>query len=203
MVRFHSWAQMFENFFKKIKTNVAFLKNRLVFLTEFKNRSFVFIISYYFLLFFIMVDNNLFFYVNQSFFGLILDFLNYFNNFYLTLIILFALSVKNLIANYFNFFQNSVNNQSNLLFLNFLYLVYIKDTLFINFNFFLSYLSFFFLYLAQTNYFLAFFMLKVRQILVPISWYTIFKRHSIFGYYRIARQNWVELKSEEVNFLKY
>lgn len=159
---------MFENFFKKIKTNVTFLKNRLVFLTEFKNLNFVFNISFYFLLLLIMVDSNLFYYINQSFLDLVLDLFNYFNNFYLTISILFLLSIRNLIASYFNFFQNSNSSQNNLLFLNFLYLVYIKDMLFINFNFFLTYLSFFFKYLMQTSYFLSFFMSKFKEIFVPI-----------------------------------
>lgn len=160
---------MFENFFKKIKTNVTFFKNKLVFLAEFKNLSFAFNASFYFFIFLIMIDNNLFFYINQSFLNLILDFLNYFNNFYLTIFVLFFLSIKNLIASHFNFFHSSSNNQNNLLFLNFLYLVYIKDMLFINFNFFLSYLGFFFSYLVQTNYFVAFFISKSKEIFIPIS----------------------------------
>ncbi len=66
-------------------------------------------------------------------------------------------------------------------------------------------------YLCQVllnNKFLNIFLLStISSVIFPnfksIYWYPIFKRHSIFGYYRIARQNWVELKSEEVNYLKY
>lgn len=39
--------------------------------------------------------------------------------------------------------------------------------------------------------------------LTRVQWHTVFKRHSIFGFYRISRQTWVELKTEEINALKY
>ncbi len=34
-------------------------------------------------------------------------------------------------------------------------------------------------------------------------WYPLYKRHSYFGYFRAMRQRWGEVKSEEVNRLKY
>ncbi len=34
-------------------------------------------------------------------------------------------------------------------------------------------------------------------------WYPLYKRHSYFGYFRSMRQRWGEVKTEEVNRLKY
>lgn len=43
----------------------------------------------------------------------------------------------------------------------------------------------------------------VKSFFRKFFWYPIFKRHSIFGYYRLSRQNWVELKPEEIHYIKY
>lgn len=194
---------MFENFFKKIKTNVSFLKSKLVFLSELKSFNAIFNIIFFFFLALIMIDNNLYYYVNQSFMNIITEYVNYFNNFYLVIAVLFLISVKNLIINTFSSSQNNSNSQNNSIFLSVIYLTYIKDILLVNLSFLSAYFTYFILHTFQTSYLLNFCISKFRTLFVPISWYTVFKRHSIFGYYRIARQNWVELKSEEVNFLKY
>ncbi len=34
-------------------------------------------------------------------------------------------------------------------------------------------------------------------------WYPLYKRHSYFGYFRSMRQKWGEVKTEEINRLKY
>ena len=173
------------------------------FLSEFKNFIFILNIFYSFFLFFFLVDFNLFYSINESFIGFFINYFNYFTNFYLVLILLFLCSIKNVIYSFINGNFNNFNSETNSIYLNILFYSYIKDVLLITFNFYISYLLFFINKLTKSNVLLLFFINKVFRFINPISWYPIFKRHSIFGYYRIARQNWVELKTEEVNFLKY
>lgn len=112
-----------------------------------------------------------------------------------------------------------------ILFLFFFYLNTIKSNLtydyllFLYRSYFLKNLSFFslivylfnnirfyflnFYYRFIKSFFFNFFVEIFNFIFNKYYWYPIFKRHSYFGLYRNLRQKWTEVKSEEVNRLKY
>jgi len=197
---------MVDNFFKKVKTNLLSVKSKLVFLSEFRNFGFILNVLFWTLILLLIIDNNLFFALEQSFFNAFFTYLNYSSYFYVTLTVLFILSIKNflytMLLNLYGL-TSTVQFSNNSLYLDVLYLSYLKNVLIIALTFLLNYVRYFFSVLINSNYVLTFIWSKILYTLTPISFYPIFKRHSIFGYYRIARQNWVELKTEEVNFLKY
>lgn len=107
------------------------------------------------------------------------------------LLVLFLL-VLNLVFLYFN----NYTNQNNI---SFLYSLYFK------YNFLALYAYVSYIY----NWYLNILVFALKNLNIssyvklPIFWYPIFKRSSIFGFYRISRQRWSELKTEEVNYLKY
>ena len=193
---------MFNNLFNKIKASLLQIKSKLASLFIFKN-----LILYIIILFICcnIAFSSLFFFLEQSFCNFLFNYINYSNYFYLTLLIFFLISIKNffyaLCLKLFNINYIVVFNNNNL-YLNFLYLAYIKNIIIYSLYFLINYFNLFFKLVINSNYFLSYILNKIN-ILFPVSFYPIFKRHSIFGYYRIARQNWVELRTEEVNFLKY
>ena len=96
-------------------------------------------------------------------------------------------------------FSNNFNN----MFLNYLYYFFNIIALKTVFNHILSWIILFFSWNFKSLYFIKFLINIFSVSVKKINWYPVFKRHSIFGYYRINRQRWVELKSEEVNYIKY
>lgn len=163
---------MFENFFKKLKTNVSVIKDKLVFLSELKNFSTIFNIFFSLFIILTIADLNIYYYVSQSFLSYFLTYCNYYNNFYLVTILLSLLSAKNIICNHLfssQPYQTKFNNQSNSLYLNFLYLTYIKEVLLINLNFLISYVFYFISNFVYSNFFFRFIYSKLYTFLTPIS----------------------------------
>lgn len=189
--------------------NLFYTKGKLSFFVKLVNFKFILTVVYFIVLFSSFLTLN-----SQS--VLICSAINNtmllvhpLNNFLIFIVFYYVLSVKDilmlLIKQLFNFKSNTVktvNNSNNLFVI--VYYIYNNFNLFLN-N--LGYLVNYYLNLFSKKfvnfYFLNWILKLVNSNLKQNYWYTVFKRHSIFGYYRISRQRWVELKSEEVNFLKY
>lgn len=205
---------MLNNFIKKIKINLLYIKNKLLFFIKLVNLKLIFNIAYFYVVYdcFTTIKNHSLFicsslntfinYINPSNLSIFLSFY-----FILSLRFFIFLKLKNSIKlKSLKLSNNSIlisNNSYNKLYLQVLYYVYNKTTLIVNIN----YLYYWYLTFINCNiknsYFLNYTVISLLDILKPINWYTVFKRHSYFGFYRITRQRWTELKSEEVNYLKY
>lgn len=120
----------------------------------------------------------------------------------------FSISNKNLLLNYFGYFVglnyfSKFQNTSNWLFLLVYWFYYNFGLVLVNFAYFLNKLLFVVKKNLSSLVKINFFLIIIRKITYRHYWYPLFKRSSIFSYYRISRQRWTELKSEEINFLKY
>ncbi len=84
---------------------------------------------------------------------------------------------------------------------------YISNTPFlaiVSYIFDLAVYYFLYFFRLYSNSIIAIFFSSVISRLFSINyWYPLYKRHSYFGYFRSMRQKWGELKTEEVNRLKY
>lgn len=171
--------------FSKFKANLNFL-SKLV------NYSFILNSLISILLLDILFSTN-FLLIMYTPLNYVLDFITYWSIVFYLGFFLITISLIFRNNNNLTFLNNSLLLQINY------YLSNIKVSFFEN----LEYLFAQFFFTLNNNAFKFYFLNSILLNLRPIYWYPIFKRHSIFGYYRIARQNWVELKSEEVNFIKY
>jgi len=204
---------MFNNFVKKLKINLLYLKNKFLFFIKLINLKFVFNVIFWYICLDCLINEELNNFFLCSFLTNLLLFVNPFNSF-IFLSIYFLISLKDKIILFIKFFINfrinkktkiilDSNNYNNL-FLVAMYYSYNKVSFKINFtyifNWFITFIKFNFI---NNFFFIKYIFNNIILIFSPISWYTIFKRHSIFGFYRISRQRWVELKTEEVNFIKY
>lgn len=191
---------MVANFFNEFKNNFSFFKTKLVFIVKGLNYLIVFDLLCVLFIVDILFNLNLLTFI-LNFFFLLTNYLLTLN-FLVIVILFFIISTRNLILNKLsgksNFIQKSEN--SNQLYLGLLFIIYSRLNIKSNLIFFLNYLNLLFF---KSNFILNFFNILLIENFKNLYWYPIFKRHSIFGYYRIARQNWVELKSEEVNYIKY
>jgi hypothetical protein len=204
---------MFNDFFNKLKTNLLHFKNNLLFFFRLVRLTFLLNIFYFFIIYsyLIQLGNNIVPYSFINNFFLIIN-VNY--SLFLFIVFYLSLSLKSLlikkVQNMSNFRKNKflINSRENkknfnniLLSLNYytLNLEFIKSTLSYVCSLYFFYIKYTFNNLFLTNYILF----VASKLTTKISWYPIFKRHSIFGYYRINRQRWVELKSEEINYIKY
>lgn len=163
---------MFENFFKKIKANLSFIKDKLAFFSELKSLNTIFNVIFLFFIILIMVDENLFYHINQSFINLPLSYINYFSNFYFVNLVLFFISVKNIIystISSYNQKQNLSSKQHNSVYLYFIFLVYAKDIMMINVSYVMSYSIHFIKHLLNSNYFYSFVLHRINSSLTPIS----------------------------------
>lgn len=185
---------MIMNFLGEFKYSLNFLKTKLI--NVFKKLNYLVILDVIILTFCAVLLLNL-------------DVLNIIFNFFLLnllvsnnvllLVLFFLVSISNLLINKLYYKSNKFNNENwNVLYLQFLYVLYLRLNLKSN----LIYLYYNILFIFKTIFVNNSYILSNLSFRT-LYWYPIFKRHSIFGYYRIARQNWVELKSEEVNYLKY
>ena len=191
---------MINNFFNEFKANISFFKNKLLYV--FKNLNYLVVFDLFCLFFIIEILFKL------NILTFIMNFIFVFINFllsinYTLILCLFILiSVRNLILNKINGKSsfNNLTSNSNKLYLNMLFIIYSRLNLKSNVLFIVSYLN---TLILSNTFSLNYFFNSTISYFKNLYWYPIFKRHSIFGYYRIARQNWVELKSEEVNYIKY
>ena len=187
---------MFVNFLGGFKNNLLFFKTR--FANVFKK------LNYFVILDFLVLVLTFILIYNLTIFSLFLDLLNPIFSYLISfdngiLLIYFIFSVRNLIINKIYYKTNILSlNNWNSLYLNMLYYAYSRYNLRSNIIYF--YYNILFFIRIKFNFISHLWDITLFRTLY---WYPIFKRHSIFGYYRIARQNWVELKSEEVNYLKY
>jgi len=194
---------MFTNFWKKWKINLPQIKTKFLFLVKFVNlNTFLYLIFWYVILDFLLNDamSNIFI---CSFLINIFSWINTLN-LSVFLVFYFLISLNTIILNFFKIKINInyVYNYNNFLLIFFFYiynLISFRINLIYLLNWIVTFIKFNYLKLSKVSYF---FNILLKKISV-VSWYTIFKRHSIFGFYRISRQRWVELKSEELNFLKY
>ena len=122
-----------------------------------------------------------------------------FSNYFIDLILwVFFL---NLIFYYNVVCDVSKSDSFNRLYLVFFYKVsFIKNFLLFSvfdyfFNFFFFFIKFFF------NKFL--FLKEFFFIFSNNVWYPVFKRHSYFGLFRVSRDKWIDLKTENLNFYKH
>lgn len=192
---------MFTNFWKKWKISLPQIKDKFLFLIKFVNlKTFLYLIFWYTILDFIINDS-----ISNIFFcSFLINFFNFisFSNLSFFLVFYILISLNGIFLNFFKIKLNLNNTYNNLLLVFFFYL-YNVFSFKINFiyliNWFLVFIKFNKLNLIKIIFLINYAFDKINVI----SWYTLFKRHSIFGFYRISRQRWVELKSEELNFLKY
>lgn len=182
------------NFVGEFKSNFNFLKAKI--LNALKKLNYLIILDSCILTFcsFLLLGFNIIdTFLNASILNLLLS-----NNF-IFYVLLFSLSISNLILNKIYYKSNTFNTENwNSLYLQILYSIYLR----LNIKSNIIYLYYSIGFLLKNLFLNNSFILKNLNFRT-LYWYPIFKRHSIFGYYRIARQNWVELKSEEVNYLKY
>lgn len=191
---------MINNFFNEFKANISFFKNKLLYV--FKNLNYLVVFDLFCLFFIIEILFKL------NILTFIMNFIFVFINFLLSinytlvLCLFILISVRNLILNKINGKSsfNNLTSNSNKLYLNMLFIIYSRLNLKSNVLFIVSYLN---ILILSNTFSLNYFFNSIISYFKNLYWYPIFKRHSIFGYYRIARQNWVELKSEEVNYIKY
>ncbi len=185
---------MIMNFLGEFKYSLNFLKTKLI--NVFKKLNYLVILDVIILTFCAVLLLNLDV-LNIIFNSFLLNLLV--SNNVLLLVLFFLVSISNLLINKLYYKSNKFNNENwNVLYLQFLYVLYLRLNLKSN----LIYLYYNILFIFKTIFVNNSYILSNLNFRT-LYWYPIFKRHSIFGYYRIARQNWVELKSEEVNYLKY
>ena len=190
---------MFNNFLNRLKINLLFLKNNLLFFFKSIKLTFLTNIIYFFVLYncLVQISDNIFLY---NFIGNFFLFISVNYSLLLFLLFYYVVSVKSILLeksqNTFNSKKksflttssnNSIKNFNNIL-LPFNY--YISNLEFVK-----SILSYFYrlclFYIAHIlkNLFLANYIVNtIKGLTTKVSWYPIFKRHSIFGYYRINRQ---------------
>ena len=213
---------MFNNFLKKIKVSILFIKTNI--LSYIKLIKFNYLLNIIFL--YIIYDCfnhtylNIYAYI-YSFLNSFFYFINFSYSFILFLMFYILISTKSIIffkiKSFMKFknnkFLNKIvglqynnyvfSNNFNNMFLNYLYYFFNIIALKTVFNYILSWIILFFSWNFKSLYFIKFLINIFSVSVKKINWYPVFKRHSIFGYYRINRQRWVELKSEEVNYIKY
>lgn len=182
------------NFLGEFKYSLNFLKTKLI--NVFKKLNYLVILDAIIFTFCTILLLN-FDVLNIIFNSFLLNFL--ISNNIVVLSLFFLFSISNLLINRLYYTSNKFNSENwNVLYLQFLYVLYLRLNLKSN----LIYLYYNILFILK-NIFVSNSYILSNLNFRTLYWYPIFKRHSIFGYYRIARQNWVELKSEEVNYLKY
>ena len=183
------------------------LKNQFLLIAKYFRFNLFIDLFYFFILLDIMFNYNFFLIISNFLFFFIIQ-LNFISIF-IFIFIIFLITNYNFFLNKFFYFFNieykffNGNKQYNSLYLFFLYNLFILNNLFLNINYLINKCLFLFFNFYKTNLFFNFIFKCFFNAFKQINWYPIFKRHSIFGYYRISRQNWVELKTEEVNYIKY
>lgn len=195
---------MFTNFIKLFKNNFNFIKVKIFVIIKLININLFFNFIFISLVLFCLIFNLEFLIDILYVYEVIFKFLSFIFIQYslITYILLFILIINKFLRALW--FKNNLeliffNNQS---YLNLLYNFKLINFSKVSITYYYYYLNCFFNSLFSNNIiFVTLNLLKNK--LVQISWYPIFKRHSIFGFYRISRQRWVELKTEEVNYLKY
>jgi hypothetical protein len=206
---------MFNSFLNKLKTNLLYLKNNVLFFLKLIKFTFLINIFYFSFIYSCLVQTNS---SNTFIGGLVYGFFLFISvNYSLLLFLLFyyTLSVKSLLfkkiqnitsfkKNKFLVTNNSIGKKNfNNILLSFNYYVlgleFIKSILSYIYSLYFFYVKYILKNLFLTNYLFN----TITKLVTKVSWYPIFKRHSVFGYYRINRQRWVELKSEEMNYIKY
>jgi hypothetical protein len=191
---------MFNNFIKKIKLNLLTIKNKFLFFIKLINFNLFFNFFYFYIICscFISIESyNTFFF---QFLYNIIFFINPVLNIFIFLFFYFFISLTPVFLNVFknltNFksskifslnSNNVVYSTSNSVYLQFLYYLYNKSSFIININYlyywYLSFINYYYF-----NNFLIRFFVNFIYTSKPIYWYTVFKRHSIFGFYRSNRQ---------------
>lgn len=118
--------------------------------------------------------------------------------FIFTFVILYGL------AYYFKYTRSIVNGDWLVFLYRSLYLVNVPLLSLVSYLFdVVSFYFFYFLRLYRSSFVLLFFSTFFSKLFSTHYWYPLFKRHSYFGYFRAMRQRWGEVKSEEMNRLKY
>lgn len=118
--------------------------------------------------------------------------------FILTFFVLFIL------VYWFKYTCSLVNSDWLVFMYRFYYLYNISFLSLFSYIFDVVFFYFIFLYrLYKNSIFYLFFYNLFLNFFSTNLWYPIFKRHSYFGYFRSMRQKWGEIKTEEVNRLKY
>lgn len=149
--------------------------------------------------------NNFFYFINSSY-NLFFYFIFYF---IISIHTIFFLNFKNFIKIknnklIFNLIpHNKTNNSYNSLYLSSIYYFYNAVSLKVALSYLLTWIANFIYFSKSRSFYINFLFKSITGLTKSVNWYPIFKRHSIFGYYRINRQRWVELKSEEINYIKY
>lgn len=187
---------------------VNFVKSNLLF---FKSRISSSLVIVDFLFFFILLDILLNYNFLSVAYSLVFSIFNYIIllsnfNFILLLVLIILRSVilnKIFYKNQTNYSNYNKYSNYNSIYLWILYNLNVNNFFFVNLNFLISYVWNVLYLIFSKSYLIQFIISEVSLFTTQINWYPIFKRHSIFGYYRISRQNWVELKTEEVNYIKY
>lgn len=214
---------MFNSFVKKLKTNILYIKSNLLFFIKLVKFNYLLNILYLIIIFDCLININSYNFFICSFIDKFFYFINPLYSLIVFLTFYFLISIKDIIIlklknliklknTKFNLSNSKLitqnyyvdNNNFNNIFLFSLYYIYnitsIKVVISYIYNWYLNFFKYNF-----SNLFISRFILNklLLENVKPINWYPIFKRHSIFGYYRINRQRWVELKSEEINYIKY
>jgi hypothetical protein len=206
---------MFNIFVKRIKISISNIKDKFTSFVKLVNISLIFNAIY-----FIIVYDCIAHFKDQSlfmlpFFDSLLTRFNP-NNLSLFILVLFIISIKNIIQNYFysttslkttntNYLMSSNASAFNYnsVYLYLLYITYNLNSMLININYLYFWLRTFITFNLKKLFLINFCIQYISHITKQISWYTVFKRHSFFGFYRVSRQRWTELKTEEINYLKY
>lgn len=212
---------MFNSIFKEIKENVLYMKNNLLVFIRLVKFDYIISIVYFFIIYDFLIYVNktsafAYYFVNQIFY-----YINPFYNLFIFLLFYFLISIRgiivilfknsskfndkkfNIIKVYFNYNNYLVNDNYNNIIISLFYTMYNIISFKVVLSYLIDWYFAFFRYTFKNSYIFRFTLSRLQNFFKIISWYPIFKRHSVFGYYRINRQRWVELKSEEINYIKY
>ena len=212
---------MFNSIFKEIKKNILYMKNNLLVFIKLIKFDYIINIVYFIIMydFLTYIDKNSTFI--YSFLSQFFSYLNPLYNLFTFLLFYFLISIRSIVllifknnfksSNtkfdvkkvYFNSNNYLTNNNYNGILLQLLYSIYNIVSFKVVFSYLMSWYSIFFKYTLNNFFVFRFILNSLQNFTKVVSWYPIFKRHSVFGYYRINRQRWVELKSEEINYIKY
>lgn len=126
------------------------------------------------------------------------DFVSFSLYFTLTFLVLYVIT-------YFTKYTSSIVNGDWLILLyRYTYIVALSPLALL--SYILDTITFYVLYITRlySNSFIFLLTSNLLSRIVSVNyWYPLFKRHSYFGYFRSMRQRWGEVKSEEVNRIKY
>ncbi len=128
-----------------------------------------------------------------------------FSNFvFFILYFILTFFVLYLLVYYIKYTRSIVNGDWLVLLYRSFYLFNISFLSLVSYLFDLFYFYFLYFIRVYRNSFIYLFLFSFFGKFFSVNyWYPLYKRHSYFGYFRSMRQRWGEVKTEEVNRLKY